>query len=287
MSDFSIITPSFNMLEYLKRCSRSVTDQEGVTLEHIVIDGGSTDGTAQWLRDNVQIQSVREPDRGMYDAVNKGLDRAKGDILAYLNCDEQYLSGALHYVLSVFERFPDVDILFGDVLLIDPNGCLLAYRKGYTPRWQYILSSHMYLLSCAMFVRRRIVDEGIRFNPFLRDVGDADFVVRVLRRGFKARHALRYCSVFTMTGNNMSLSKNAQEEIMNLRVGAPWHVGALRPMLNLLRLTEKLLSGAYLQKYPLEYAVYTPDSSTKRVAFSATRGSPRWPQSAVGARRLA
>lgn len=267
------------MLEYLKRCSQSVADQENVTFEHIVMDGGSTDGTTEWLRNNRHIRGISEPDRGMYDAINKGLDRSKGRILAYLNCDEQYLPGTLNFVKDFFERFPHLDILFGDALLIDPSGQLVAYRKGYKPRWQYVLSSHLYLLSCGMFLRRRVVADGIRFDPSLRCVGDADFVVRILQRGFKAQHVRRYCSAFTMTGSNMSQGKHAQQEIRNLRGSAPLYVGALRLVFNFLRLSEKVLSGAYLQEYPLEYAVYTPDSLTKRTKFSAMRGSPRWPQS--------
>src|SRR5205809_81991 len=89
----SVITPSFNMLEFLKRCHRSVADQ-GVHLEHIVMDGGSSDGTAEWLAGSDVSLWQSASDAGMYDAVNKGLQLASGDILAYLNCDEQYLPGA-------------------------------------------------------------------------------------------------------------------------------------------------------------------------------------------------
>ena len=91
---FTIVTPSFNMLSYLKLCHRSIADQE-VDCEHVVIDGGSADGTADWLDRHPNIISISEPDDGMYDAVNKGFALAKGEILAYLNCDEQYLPGAL------------------------------------------------------------------------------------------------------------------------------------------------------------------------------------------------
>jgi glycosyltransferase involved in cell wall biosynthesis len=96
--DISIVTPSYNMLDYLKRCHASIADQEKVSFEHLVIDGASKDGTPEWLRENPDIVSLSEPDNGMYDAINKGFRLAKGRILAYLNCDEQYLPGTLKYV---------------------------------------------------------------------------------------------------------------------------------------------------------------------------------------------
>src|SRR5665647_3272917 len=92
---FSIITPSFRNSEWLKLCIASVADQSGVELEHIVQDSCSDDGTQDWLPHDPRVQAFIEKDGGMYDAVNRGYRRATGDILAYLNCDEQYLPDAL------------------------------------------------------------------------------------------------------------------------------------------------------------------------------------------------
>ena len=78
LPDFSIITPSYNMLSYLRRCCASVADQEGVAFEHIVVDGGSIDGTGDWLKENQHLRSVSEKDDGMYDAINKGLLMSQG-----------------------------------------------------------------------------------------------------------------------------------------------------------------------------------------------------------------
>lgn len=73
----TVLTPSFNNLPYLRRCCASVADQAGVETEHLVIDGASTDGTPGWLRARGE-SFISEPDRGMYDALNKGFDRARG-----------------------------------------------------------------------------------------------------------------------------------------------------------------------------------------------------------------
>src|ERR1044071_161951 len=110
----SIITPSFRSSRWLKLCIPSVADQ-GVEHEHIVQDACSDDGTQDWLPGDPRVIAVVEKDRGMYDAVNRGLRKASGEILAYLNCDEQYLPGALQAVEKFFQTHPDVDMVFGDV----------------------------------------------------------------------------------------------------------------------------------------------------------------------------
>src|SRR5215831_17901881 len=83
---FSIITPSYKNSAWLKLCIASVADQKGVELEHIVQDSCSDDGTQDWLPNDRRVKAFIEKDLGMYDAVNRGLRRARGEILAYLNC---------------------------------------------------------------------------------------------------------------------------------------------------------------------------------------------------------
>ena len=132
----SIITPSYNMLDYLKRCRASVADQSGVEVEHIVADGGSTDGTVDWLATQGESMRVGEKadsdlipfrffsgkDGGMYDALNKGFDSASGDVVAWLNCDEQYLEGTLALVAERFKSDPGLGLVFGGALLVSPGG---------------------------------------------------------------------------------------------------------------------------------------------------------------------
>ena len=126
--DVSIITPSKNMLHYLKSCAASIADQENVRYEHIVVDGQSKDGTADWLEGQSNLCFVSEPDKGMYDAINKGLKIAKGNILAYLNCDEQYLPRTLQYVIDYFNKYPDIDFIYGDTLVINTSGGIVAFK---------------------------------------------------------------------------------------------------------------------------------------------------------------
>ena len=143
---FSIVTPSYNMLPYLKLCHGSVMDQRGADVEHIVIDGGSTDGTVEWLQQQRDLIYVIEADEGMYDAINKGICLASADLVAYLNCDEQYLPGALSLVSECFRAQPEADVVYGDTIVIDQSGEFIAYRKAYTPRRSYIQASYLYIL---------------------------------------------------------------------------------------------------------------------------------------------
>ena len=108
--NFSIVTPSFRNSRWLKLCIASVADQQGVEFEHIVQDSCSDDGTQNWLPQDKRVKAFIEKDTGMYDAVNRGYRRAQGDILAYLNCDEQYLPGALRAVGDYFAAHPEVEV---------------------------------------------------------------------------------------------------------------------------------------------------------------------------------
>jgi glycosyltransferase involved in cell wall biosynthesis len=275
---FSIITPSFNSLEWLKRCARSVGDQGGDRTEHIVMDGGSRDGTREWLGLASGLRFVSEADKGMYDAVNKGLRMARGEILAYLNCDEQYLPGTLSAVTEWFSAHPRADLVFGHAMLVRPDGSLIACRKAYPVRWPYIVTDHLYTLSCGMFFRRRLVDDGFFFGEKLKDVGDADFVVRVLRAGCRAGVIDRYLSAFTMTGQNRSKGLVARDEANRFRAQAPFLIRGLKLPLKILRGLEKAVHGAYHQQAPFSYSLYTDGSAPTRTTFVADHASVRWPK---------
>ncbi len=262
------------MLSHLKKCSLSVHDQPNVRLEHIVIDGASTDGTAEWLQGNKRIIGVSEADRGMYDAINKGFGMAGGELLAYLNCDEQYLPGTLGWVKDYFESHSDVDMIFSNAYLIRPDGSLIAYRKSSRPRWYFILASHLYVLTCTMFFRRRIIDDGFFMDSQFKIWGDVEFVVRLLRNGYNVRHVDRYLAVYTMTGKNLSKDARAVVERRKLLEQSPRLIRRLSWLLNTARLVEKLLSGAYYQKTPFEYSVYT--DGNRRKNFRVDDASFKW-----------
>lgn len=275
--DVSIVTPSFNMLPYLECCAASIADQEAVACEHIVIDGGSSDGTAAWLAARPGITSVSEKDRGMYDAVNKGLRLARGEILAYLNCDEQYLPGTLAFVRDFFAANPGVDILSGDVLVTRPDGSLVAFRKSFVTRPTYVYARYLYTFTCALFFRRCVIDAGFWFDPNLRIAGDTEWLLRVLRAGYVTRHCSRYFSIFMDTGKNASKGENALAAARREYCqGMPIWLKAARLPINGLRLLEKALRGNYCQSIPLEYDIYPAGFPGRRCHYAASKVKFRW-----------
>ena len=274
--DFSIITPSYNNLNFIRLCSASIYDQAGVTYQHIIVDGESNDGTVEWLNLNDHATIFIEQDDGMYDAINKGLKLSKGDYIAILNADEQYLTDTLINVKTYFENNPKVDIVFGNTLIINDQGNLISFRKTIQPRTSFILSSHLYILTCSIFFRRKIFDRGFLFDTKLKAVSDADFIVSLLKHNFKFAHINKYLATFTITGENKSTEPSTLVESREFFNKSPIWIKVFKLPLNLLRLLEKFLNGCYWQKFPLIYEIFTNEYKIQRIIVKNSKASFRF-----------
>ena len=259
----SIVTPSFRNSDWLKLCVASVADQR-VEVEHIIQDAGSDDGTLDWLLNDPRARTFVEKDAGMYDAINRGLRRATGDVLAYLNCDEQYLPGALSAVVEFFETHPQIDVLFGDIIFVDSQGRYAGHRRVQVPLLHHTWTCHLSTLSCATFFRRRVVfDQGEFFDPRLRDSGDGEWMVRLLRRRVCMAALTRFTSVFTLTGDNMSQKPNSLREARELHRTAPSWARLAKPLIILHHRLRRLAGGMYSQP-PFSFSLYTRNSPARR-----------------------
>lgn len=274
---FSIITPSFRSGKWLKLCIPSVADQAGVEFEHIVQDSCSDDETRDWLPGDSRVKAVIEKDSGMYDAVNRGFRRATGDILAYLNCDEQYLPGALKRVAEYFERHPEVDALVGDCIVVDPKGEYRCERRALAPQLFHTqVGTTLSFLTAALFLRRRAVEESqLFFDTHWRILGDAEWTIRAIRAGVRFGVLREFTSTFTNTGENLSFLPNAQREGREIRTTAHAWVRATAPLWVVHYRMRRLVAGLYSCK-PHEYAIYTADSPDKRKLFHVANPSFRW-----------
>lgn len=276
---FSVATPVFNGMPHLPRCIGSVRGQAGVTREHLVQDALSTDGSAEWLEAQPDLALVCEPDTGMYDAVERAWSRSRGDVLSWLNSDEQYLPGALAKVEEVFRDRPDVDIVFGDAILVDPKGNLIAARREIPLRASYVARTFLYSLSCTMFFRRSLLSAGdLTFEPGRRVAGDVALVLSLLEKGRRTHHVDEYLALFMIDGRNLSLSTDGEREHDELRSG-----GRSATMLAAAaRRVEKAVRGCYRQG-PLSYQWAEDERPTYR-QFTYERAPTRfdWTRAEAG-----
>jgi glycosyltransferase involved in cell wall biosynthesis len=158
---FSVITPSWNQAKFLKGCIESVLDQNDPDFEHLVFDNCSTDGSEVIASAFPHLQFVREKDRGQSDAVNKGLRAAQGEIICWLNSDDEYALGAFRKLRQAFEN-PDTHVVFGDVRQIGYEGAdnvvaraKFARREDFVRWW----SGEVKLHQPAIFFRRSVLEK--------------------------------------------------------------------------------------------------------------------------------
>ena len=127
----SIVTPSYNQGQYLEKTINSVISQDYPNLEYFIFDGGSTDNSSEILKKySDSITSwVSQKDKGQSDAINKGIEVSSGEIFGYINSDDFYEDGVIQKVVDIFEKRPDIDIIYGDFNYVDSKNKLLSKQK--------------------------------------------------------------------------------------------------------------------------------------------------------------
>ncbi len=299
---FSIVTPSHNQLDWLRRCIASVRDQVSIqgaafAVEHIIQDAGTEgiegfahDAGAEFHRDGrlifptpdssgpmaVPVRIFSERDAGMYDAINRGLDRATGGLCAYLNCDEQYLPGTLARVTAAFEAAADMDLLFGDMIVTAADGQPLSDRRTILPDPVHVRLNQLNTPTCATFFQRRVFASGHRFPGDWKAIGDAVWMWGLLRAGIRMGLLGFPTSVFFLTGGNLSADPRAMEEMRRWRMAPDAPPAWLRgPSAALFRL-RKWRAGAYRRR-DVGIAIHAPGQPGGRQSFTARALSTAWP----------
>ena len=272
----SIVTPTFEQPEWVRLCAASVADQAGVAFEHIIQDGGDGRGLG-WLEGMPNARRFVEPDGGMYDALTKAISKAKGDIIGHLNSDEQYLPGTLDTVHQYFTRYPEVEVLFGDAILISGDGTPLSYRRIVLPLCSHTTTCHLSTLTCSAFFRRSIVDRGLSYKSHWRDVGDAALVMSWLDAGVKMATLRKPLAVFTFTGANSSMGQTAKEERRMFQEQNAWQHGTSPALAIAQHRIRKLFAGAYRRRN-LAIEIFTPASPQRREKIVARSLGFGWPK---------
>lgn len=203
----SIVTPSYNQRRFLAWTMRSVLLQRYPNLEYIVMDGGSTDGSAEYIASVgdrlAHWQSA--PDGGQAAAVRAGLDRSTGEICAWLNSDDMLAPGALQFVAEYFRRNPEVDMVYSNRVFVDENNRVGSY--WILPEHSDYLMMHWDLIPQeTAFWRRSLMDRVGGVDPSYRFALDYDLFVRFMKQGRLAR-AKRFLGAFRLHGDSKTQSQ--------------------------------------------------------------------------------
>ena len=180
----SIITTSYNHGRFIEDNILSVKHQDYPNIEHIVVDGGSTDSTLDILRKHKTVKWISEPDEGVTDAFNKGIRMASGDILAFQNSDDVYYSrDAVRKAVDAMISYPEVGVIFGDFTTINADGKVMGFTKGGGGK-QYslpdLLCSEFTIPLVSAFIRRSAIEAiGGKLDASLDFAPDWELWVRI------------------------------------------------------------------------------------------------------------
>lgn len=212
----TIVTPSYNQGEFIKATIESVLSQDYPNIEYIVMDGGSTDNTVEILKSyGEKIQWVSEKDAGQADAVNKGIRRAKGQIIGWLNSDDTYLEGAVSKMVKYFVEHPETDMVYGEGYYTDKNGNIT--ERYLTEKYNYERLAEMCIVcQPTAFFTKEIVERVGMLDVEHQLSMDYELWLRMAKNG-KIAYVPDYIATSRMYEENKTLSRRREvfEETCN------------------------------------------------------------------------
>jgi len=272
----SVITPSFNSGEFIEDAVQSVARQQGVSVEHIVADGGSTDDTLEILKHHANVLWRSEKDKGQSDAINKGFLRASGELVGWLNADDYYLPDGLQAIARAAQEHPEADVIYGDCVFVDSSGKIVRSKVEHDFDSAILLYFGCYIPSTSTFIRRRVIESGLLLDCDYRVCMDFEYFARLAHAGCRFHYVPQFIAAFRWHGNNISLSqldRRAQERRqVQLRFGAGEHCDE----------TFRLLADIHRAKRAMRKVIsgnITRELGVRRMIG----GETRWMQHAAGA----
>lgn len=204
--DFTIVTASYNYGRYIGECIESVIAQKGVTYEHIIFDGGSTDDTVEVVSRYKDVHFVQEPDSGMCDAINKGFRVAKGKWVMWLNSDDRLHPAALAEVKRHIQQNPEADVVYGGWNFVNSDGSFKRRMTLFPHQPSMLVRVGCYIGSTAAFYKREsVIDEGHLLNERFQYVMDGEYYARLHKEGKKFSYLPRVLADFRWHGENLSI----------------------------------------------------------------------------------
>jgi glycosyltransferase involved in cell wall biosynthesis len=183
----SIITPSYNSFPYIKDTVESVRSQDYPHIEHLMIDGNSTDGTREFLQQQTDLTWISEPDRGQSHALNKGFRNAKGEIIGWLNADDTYQPGAVSRAVGFLNENEHVDLIYSDLNIIDEKGEQVGVTRARPYNLEALLFSNP-INQPTVFMRREVIDNLNGLDEKLHYVMDRELWLRVGLAGYQMEY---------------------------------------------------------------------------------------------------
>jgi glycosyltransferase involved in cell wall biosynthesis len=253
----SIITPSYNQGNFLEETIRSVVDQDYPNLEYIVIDGGSTDNSIEIIKkyQNRIAFWISEPDNGQSHAFNKGLQKATGELIGWINSDDVYYPGSIVQASQFFLKNPDTDVVFSDYTFIDHKSRVIRTRKEIPYDYKtYLWTKGCYHANCAGFFRRTCFE---KFGGLREDLGfgmDYELYLRFGKNNCKFSHTNQIWGGYRLHSMSKTvLSSDSQirdnDFVFSLYAGDNNNSNLLRSTLTSFyrgrRLLKKLIAGCY------------------------------------------
>ena len=231
----SIVTAVYNRVDCIAHAVESVQRQTHADIEHVVVDGASTDGTLDVLRRCLDDRAVlvSEPDQGIYDALNKGLSRSTGEVVGFLHSDDFYADDSVLAEVAQTFADPDMDAVYGDLEYVargDINRVVRRWRSGSYSRnrlaWGW-MPPHP-----TLYLRRRVIDAWGGFDTRYRIAADYDAVLRYFgRAGIRVGYIPRVLVKMRVGGASnrtlVQLLRKSREDYLALRRNGIGGVGAL------------------------------------------------------------
>lgn len=206
MHKISVITISYNQGEYIEETLLSVFNQNYENLEYILIDGGSTDNSLEIIKkyEDKITYWVSEPDKGPTDALNKGFEKATGEILYYLNSDDIICPGSLAYFNDVYNKNPNFDVYYGHGFAEMPN--INKMYKLYSDKWSLplFLKGQIMIDQPSTFFKGSFYKNNLQFNLDNRTCWDGELIVDAAIRNARFFRFNKHVSVFRLYPESIS-----------------------------------------------------------------------------------
>ena len=215
--DFTIVTASYNYGHYIGECLQSVAAQEGVTFEHLIMDAGSKDNTAEVVKEFPNAVFFQEPDKGMSDGINKGFRRAKGKWVMWLNADDRLKPGALAVVKDFIARHSTADVIYGNWDFINAEGKFLRRMTLFPFDREILIQQGCYIGSTACFFRRETtIAEGHLLDVDFNYCMDGEYYARLSGLGKQFRYLPEVIADFRLHGESISQRSIGKQDMKNV-----------------------------------------------------------------------